>query len=291
MPLHRTLAICTAMIGVAVSCGGPDTAATPGAPVVETTSTSTSERAASPDPLWPTDLGDGHQEWGIEIIRTIPHDETAFTQGLERTQEGILESTGRRGESSLRLIDADTGEVVRSRDLSDQYFAEGLTVVDDQVVQLTWTSGVALRYDLATFEPREPFEYAGEGWGLCFDGSDLWMSDGSSRLTSRDPDTFEERGQVTVRLAGVAVERLNELECVAGRVLANVWQRDEIVVIDPSAGTVDATIDASALAASLDLPGILDRTAVLNGIADLGDGTLLLTGKLWPESFVVRLVG
>jgi glutaminyl-peptide cyclotransferase len=246
--------------------------------------TTTSVTVTSP---WPSDPGDGPHRWTVRVVRDVDHDPAAFTQGLEQTPAGILEGTGRRGRSTLRLVDLDTGTVLESRPLADEYFGEGLTVVDDEVIQLTWTSGIALRYDAATLEPVGSYTYAGEGWGLCFDGVDLWMSDGSARLARRNPETFAVLDDIEVRRAGDPVENLNELECIDGRVVANIWKSGEIVVIDPATGTVEATIDASGLVDAIDAA---DRDAVLNGIADLGDGTVLLGGKLWPRSFVVELV-
>ena len=269
---------------VAGACGRGTADVTASEPILIPAPTPATTRDPTP---WPDELGGPHQQWTVRVVRVIDHDPEAFTQGLEQTAAGILESTGRRGQSTLRLLDPATGEVLESRPIDDEFFGEGLTVVDDEIIQLTWTSGIALRYDADTLEPIGSYDYSGEGWGLCSDGNALWMSDGSSRLTRRDLQSFEPLGGIEVRREGTLIENLNELECVDGRVIANVWKSDEIVVIDPTTGSVMATIDASALAADIDAS---DGAAVLNGIADLGDGTLLLSGKLWPRSFVVELV-
>ncbi len=223
----------------------------------------------------------------VEVIRELPHDPGAFTQGLELDNGVLYESTGLVGRSSLRQVDRETGEVIRSRALPG-VFAEGLTVVGGELLQLTYTEGILYRWDKATFEPTGSASYEGEGWGLCYDGEGLWMSDGSSRLTRRDPQTFAVQSTLDVRRAGEPVPRLNELECVGDEVYANVWLTDEIVRVDASSGRVTATIDASALRERLPAGVAVD---VLNGIAfDAENGVFLLTGKFWPASFEVRFV-
>lgn len=225
----------------------------------------------------------------VDVLRQLPHDPGAFTQGLELDAGVLYESTGLVGRSSLREVDLETGEVVRQRDLPAPTFAEGLTVVDGELLQLTWRNGVLYRWDKETFEPTGTARYQGEGWGLCYDGEVLWMSDGSSRLTRRDPATFAVLGTVEVRRAGEPVLRLNELECVEGDVYANVWLTDEIVRVNKRTGEVTATVDAAPLRELM--PAGLGADAVLNGIAYLeGSGTFLLTGKLWPSAFEVRFV-
>jgi len=225
----------------------------------------------------------------VDVLRQLPHDPGAFTQGLELDAGVLYESTGLVGRSSLREVDLETGEVVRQRDLPAPTFAEGLTVVDGELLQLTWRNGVLYRWDKETFEPTGTARYQGEGWGLCYDGEVLWMSDGSSRLTRRDPATFAVLGTVEVRRAGEPVQRLNELECVEGDVYANVWLTDEIVRGNKRTGEVTATVDAAPLRELM--PAGLGADAVLNGIAYLeGSGTFLLTGKLWPSAFEVRFV-
>ena len=186
-------------------------------------------------------------------------------------------------------MDPLTGDVLRSVDLPDDRFGEGLALVDDRLVQLTWQDGIATVWDVETFDALETFEYEGEGWGLCHDGERLVMSDGSDRLTFRDPDTFEVLGEVSVTSAGRAEALLNELECVEADVWANVWRSDRIVRIDPDTGEVTASLDLAGILEAAPIPGS-EPPDVLNGIAwDATAGTFLVTGKLWPELIEIRV--
>lgn len=270
----------------------PETAAAP-APDPQTPEPSTAPAAG---PSLPTGLpdsadGPGAARWTVEILERRPHDPAAFTQGLEMADGSLYESTGLYGLSSLRRVDPATGAVTAETAVDEDLFGEGLTVVGDRIVQLTWKAGRALVYDRATLKLVGEFSYEGEGWGLCRSGDELVMSDGSNRLARRDPESFELIDTVTVASPGLAVDRLNELECVNGQVIANVWQTPELLVIDLANGQVKAVIDArplvdDALAAAPD-PNAID---VLNGVAALGDGTFLMTGKLWPHMYRVRVV-
>jgi len=219
------------------------------------------------------------------VVRALPHDPRAYTQGLLLHAGRFYESTGIRGRSSLRRVVPDSGVVEREIDLSDEYFGEGLALVGDRLIQLTWKNQVAFVYDL-DFTRLTSFQYTGEGWGLCFDGKRLVMSDGSSRLSFRDPATFEELGGVEVKLDGEPVTQLNELECVGHEVFANVWLTNWIVRIDPSSGRVLTAIDASDLLTEEEAR----HADVLNGIAyDPSTRHFFLTGKLWPKLFEVRI--
>jgi glutaminyl-peptide cyclotransferase len=221
----------------------------------------------------------------VQVLSTRPHDPTAYTQGLELYGRRLFESTGLYRQSSLREVDQHTGAVLRQKALADTLFGEGLTRVDDRLIQLTWREEIAPVYDLETFDEQELLGYRGEGWGLCYDGRRLIMSDGSTYLTYRDPDTFEPQGEVTVTRAGQPQGHLNELECVGDAVYANVWLTDEIVRIDAATGVVTAVIDASGLLT----PAEAQQAQVLNGIAyDGQSGHFLITGKLWPKLFEVR---
>ncbi len=228
-------------------------------------------------------------ELTYEVVATVPHDPTAFTQGLVLAPDGrLFESTGLYAQSQIRELDPATGEVLARVALEPDLFGEGLALVDDRLVQLTWREGVALVWRADDLAPLERWNYEGEGWGLCDDGTRLVHSDGTARLRFRDRDTFAELGAVDVSLDGRPVELLNELECVDGAVWANVWQTDDIVRIDPTTGAVTGVLDLSGL---LD-PAAAQGADVLNGIAHRPDtGTFLVTGKLWPTLFELRVTG
>jgi len=224
-----------------------------------------------------------------EVIAIYPTDPEAFTQGLLFHDGRLLESTGLYGRSSLREADPTTGRVLRRVALEERFFGEGLALVGDRLIQLTWREQIALVYDLATFTELERWSYEGEGWGLCFDGTALFRSDGSSTITLHDPGTFAVKGTLPVTRHGRPVPLLNELECVGGKLYANVFLTDMIVVIDARSGIVTAQIDARALTRASGRPLLPD--AVLNGIAyDPDEGVFYLTGKLWPTMFKVRFV-
>lgn len=220
------------------------------------------------------------------VIDSFPHDPGAFTQGLVSVGDQLFESTGLYGESSLRRVQLETGFVVQQIELDAAQFGEGLALVDDRLIQLTWQNGIAHVYDRDTFSRLTTYAYEGEGWGLCFDGQHLVMSDGSSSLFFRDPETFELERTIGVTIDGEPRDMLNELECVDGAVFANIWQTDLIVRINALDGAVTSLIDAS------DLLSLQERAAadVLNGIAyDPVRDSFLLTGKLWPRLFEVAL--
>ena len=241
----------------------------------------------------PFDDSDGVAQWTVEIIEWFPHDSEAFTQGLEIAGDVMYESTGLRGRSSLRTVNSTTGNVTTRIDLPDEFFGEGLTVVGDEIVQLTWQSGTALVYDRHSLQLVGEHRYDGEGWGLCLSGDVLIMSDGSDRLARRDPQTFELLGTVTVTAAGYdgRVDYLNELECVEGMVIANVWQTEQLLVIDPATGRAVAAIDAGPIIDNMRQNSSASDIDVLNGVAfDPETATLFMTGKLWPRLYRVRVV-
>ncbi|MCP4086631.1 MAG: glutaminyl-peptide cyclotransferase [Actinomycetia bacterium] len=234
------------------------------------------------------------------VVATHPHDVDAFTQGLLFWQGRFVESTGERGESDLRVVDPETGDVLALRTFDEPaveairqsvgidqgLFGEGVALVDDRLIQLTWTAGHALVWDLTSLEFEESLVYGGEGWGLCYDGSRLVMSNGSSFLTFRDPSTFEPTGSVEVTWAGQPVSSLNELECIGGQVWANIWKDNRILVIDPVSGAVSHVLDAT----DLEPDGVRGGRDVLNGIAhDPQTGRLWLTGKNWPVLYEVAV--
>lgn len=225
--------------------------------------------------------------YGYEIVNTYPHDTSAFTQGLLYRDGHLYESTGLNGRSSLRKVELETGKVLRMHRLVPEFFAEGLVDWQDSLIQITWHSGVGIVYDLATFEERRRFSYPGEGWGISHDGRRLIMSDGTSQLRFLDPDTLAETGRLTVRFQGQELRGLNELEYIDGRVWANVWPTDHVVMIDPDSGHVTGHLDLGNL-----LPRDQRRTGedVLNGIAwDAAGKRLFVTGKNWPQLFELKV--
>ena len=220
------------------------------------------------------------------IVVEYPHDSAAFTQGLVFDRGALYESTGLRGRSSLRKVDLVTGRVVRRRRLSDRLFAEGLALVGDELYQLTWTSGRAFVLRLKDFSLLREYRYAGEGWGLAYDGARLVMSDGSATLRFRDPQTFRVEREIEVREDAHAIDALNELEFVEGSVYANIWRSDRAVRIDPASGAVTGWLDLSPLVARERGAG---DAGVANGIA--WDGRILfVTGKLWRAVYGLELI-
>ncbi|HEY3746203.1 MAG TPA: glutaminyl-peptide cyclotransferase [Gemmatimonadaceae bacterium] len=220
-----------------------------------------------------------------DVTDHFPHDPTAYTQGLVWGDSVLYESTGQYGHSDVRRVDLHSGKVLASRPLPADRFGEGLALVKGRLYQLTWKEGVAYTYDAATLTPRDSFHYAGEGWGLTTDGTSLIMSDGSDSLRVLSPTTFQVQRVVHVRYEGAPVFQLNELEYMSGEVLANVYQSNWVLRIDPATGLVREVIDFADL-----YPDRPASAEVMNGIALAPDGKqLLLTGKFWPTLFQVRL--
>ena len=221
-----------------------------------------------------------------QVVNKFPHDPTAFTQGLIYRDGHLFESTGIKGQSSLRKVTLETGTVVERRAIDKRYFAEGLTDWGNRLLQLTWETKIGFVYDLATFEQLSTFTYTGEGWGLTHDGSRLIMSDGTSALRFLDPSTQGEIGRVVVKDGDRPIGRLNELEFIKGEVYANVWLTDRIAIISPATGRVTAWLDLAGLR-----PGPVSRgDDVLNGIAyDSQRDRLFVTGKLWSTVFEIRV--
>jgi glutamine cyclotransferase len=229
-----------------------------------------------------------------EIVRVYPHDPLAFTQGLVYANGRLFEGTGLNGQSTLREVELATGNVLRTRALDAQYFGEGLALVKDKLVQLTWKNQVGVVYDVNTFEPLRTFSYTHEGWGLAYTGQELALSDGTPILRFYDEDKLTEVRQVQVTENGTLVTNLNELEWVNGALLGNIWQTNWIVRIDPQTGVVTERFDLSGLLTEADYAEA--QTAgraidVLNGIAYDAEGDrLFVTGKLWPKLFEIRLM-
>src|SRR5688572_15592049 len=224
---------------------------------------------------------------GYQIINQYPHDTSAFTQGLV-LQDGVLyESTGLYGASSLRAVDLQTGTVLRRANVAPEFFAEGMTIFQGKVFQLTWQSQTGFIYDPATFTELGRFFYVGEGWGLTHDDEHLIMSDGTNQIRFLDPKSFQVVRQISVYDSqGSPLTNINELELINGEIYANIWQTDWIVRIDPASGVVRGWIDLTGLLPAGTAAG------VLNGIAyDEASGHLLVTGKYWPWLFELEVLG
>jgi glutamine cyclotransferase len=223
----------------------------------------------------------------VKVLKSYRHDPEAYTQGLIWLDGHLYESTGHYSRSTLRRVDLETGDVVEAVALPPEFFGEGLAAVADRLIQLSWREQTALLWDLKSLERTGELSYLGEGWGLCYDGRKLFMSDGSDVLTVRDPQTLAEIGRLRVTLSGRPVSNLNELECAEGWIYANVYQTETLLRIDSDTGEVRATIDASGLLSTTERQGV----DVLNGIAYNNDtGSFYLTGKLWPKLFEVVFV-
>ena len=227
--------------------------------------------------------------YGYEIVNSWPHLRSHFTQGLVYHDGKLYESTGQYGSSLLCRLDLKSGEVKKKVDVDRQYFAEGMTILNDRIFQLTWQAHKGFIYDLKDFKPLGEFAYDGEGWGLTNDGQSLIMSDGTNRLRFLDPQSFSVARTVEVFDHGHPLLDLNELEYIKGEIYANIWHSDRIVRIDPKTGKITAWIDLSGLRPREDDDG--DSDNVLNGIAyDSKADRLFVTGKRWSKLFEIRLV-
>lgn len=227
------------------------------------------------------------ERYKIEVVKAYPHDTGSYTQGLFWHGGSLYESTGLNGKSTFRKVDLQSGQALTKLPFNRKYFVEGSVILGDKLYILTWTNKVIFIYDANTLEYRSTYSYPREGWGLTTDGKSLISSDGSSRIYFLTPELKLERS-INVTLNGRAVRYLNELEWIDGRIWANVYTTDTIVIINPDTGIVEATVDCEGL-----LPERLrtSDTDVLNGIAVDSEGRIFLTGKNWPELYEVKLVG
>lgn len=227
------------------------------------------------------------ERYKIEVVKAYPHDTESYTQGLFWHDGSLYESTGLNGKSTFRKVDLQSGKALTKLPFNKKYFVEGSVILGDKLYILTWTNKVIFIYDADTLEYRSTYSYPREGWGLTTDGKSLISSDGSSRIYFLTPELKFERS-INVTLNGRAVRYLNELEWIDGRIWANVYTSDTIVIINPDTGVVEATVDCEGL-----LPERLrtSDTDVLNGIAVDSEGRIFLTGKNWPELYEVKLVG
>ncbi|MEO1014631.1 MAG: glutaminyl-peptide cyclotransferase [Pseudomonadota bacterium] len=226
------------------------------------------------------------------VVNSYPHDPNAYTQGLLVHDGDFFESTGIEGDSSVRRVDIETGDVKQHQALPDQFFGEGMTLVDDRLIMLTYRAGVAFVLSKDGFRRIDQFRYAGEGWGLAHDGARLIMSDGTDVIEFRDPETFHVVESVKVTYRGRPLNRLNELEFIEGRIYANVYTTDQIVRINPDTGAVDAVIDLTGLLPETERGAQQGKPPeVLNGVAhDAETGRLFVTGKYWPKVYEIELV-
>lgn len=227
------------------------------------------------------------KDYKVQVVKEYPHDTDSYTQGLFFHEGRMYESTGQYGSSTFRIVDMETGKPIEKLKFARKYFAEGSVILGDNLYILTWESKVAFIYDAKTLEYKSTYSYPREGWGLTTDGKQLIASDGSSKLYFLTPD-FKLQRTVDVKLDGRPVRLLNELEWIDGKIWANVYTTDIIVIIDPKTGTVEGRVDCAGL-----LPQQLRdyRTDVLNGIAWNPDTKkLYLTGKYWKRLYEVKLV-
>lgn len=223
------------------------------------------------------------------IINEYPHDMSSYTQGLEFYNGELYEGTGQYRESKLRKVDYKTGEVLKNIDLPNEYFGEGITVMNDKIYQLTWKKGTGFVYDINSFEKTGSFKYGNslEGWGICNDGSKLYKSDGTEKIWTLNPETLVEEGYIQAYHNKGKVVELNELEWVNGKIYANRWNKNGVAIINPENGAVEGVIDFTPLKDSVKQHPKLD---VLNGIAyNPETGTLFVTGKYWDKLFEVEI--
>lgn len=225
--------------------------------------------------------------WAYEIVSTYPHNLENFTQGFEFSENQLYESTGQKGGSKIAKIDLSTGNDISKIALDATHFGEGITILGDTVYQLTWTTNKCFLYNKNTLEilPKD-FTYQGEGWGLCNDGNQLIMSDGTERLTFRNPKTFEVIKTIEVYTHEQPVIRLNELEYIDGLIYANIWMTSNIAIIEPETGRVIGVIDGTNLATI----GRGKIGEVFNGIAyNKAEDAIYVTGKLWEKIIKIKL--
>jgi glutaminyl-peptide cyclotransferase len=228
--------------------------------------------------------------YSYKVLETYHHDIKAYTQGLEFHNDTLYESTGQYNQSSLRKTDYPTGKVLTKIDLANQYFGEGLTIMDDKVFQLTWRENTGFIYSLKELEKTGSFVYneSKEGWGLCNNGSKIFKSDGTEKIWTLNPDTLSEESYIEIYTNNSVIDNVNELEWVDGKIYANVYQRDAIAIVNPANGAVEGVIDLKGLQKMVTQHTTLD---VLNGIAYKGEPNILyVTGKNWDKLFKIEII-
>lgn len=225
----------------------------------------------------------------MEVIATYPHLQESYTQGLEFYGDSLYESTGQYRESDLRITNVRTGETLKKIELPDHIFAEGMTILNDKVYQLSWKAGYGYVYDLG-LNRVDDFRYgkSKEGWGLCNNGEYLYKSDGTDKIWKIDPVTYEEIGYIQVISTKNSISKINELEWIDGKIYANVYQTNGITIINPETGVVEGVIDLKTITAQI--PNADKDDNVLNGIAyNAKTGTIFITGKRWDKMFEIKI--
>ena len=225
-------------------------------------------------------------KYTYNIKAVYPHDTNSYTQGLQFVDGVLWEGTGEWGKSALQKVDLKSGRAEVLATLPKSEFGEGITVLGDKVYQLTWTNNKVHVYDLQGNHLKD-MRYVGEGWGLTSDGESLYMSNGTTDIYKMNPETFKREGKITVTMRGEAVNFINELEWIDGKIWANVYTTDYVVIINPQTGIVEGLIDLTGLLKEED---ITERTDVLNGIAYDAEGKrIFVTGKLWNKLFEIEI--
>jgi glutaminyl-peptide cyclotransferase len=282
--LALLVVLCVGLLGFYLSrstfLGAPNPSPTP----TVTLPSQPTVAPTKPAHLTPTPSANQPTTYTYTVVNTYPHDTSAFTEGLVFDNGILYESTGLYGASSIRRVNVSTGAILQKVNLADQYFGEGIAVVNDLVIELTWQNGIGFIYDKNNLTLKGNFSVTGEGWGLTYDGSSLIMSNGSSTLTFLDPVTFQPTRTVSVKDGATPLINLNELEYIDGDIYANIWMQQKIVIIDPQNGQVKGYINLS----NIYQPHGSDD--VLNGIAyDQTTGRLFVTGKNWPNLFQITV--
>lgn len=243
-------------------------------------------------------------EYTYQVVHTYPHDRSAFTEGLFYKDGFLYEGTGEEGQSDIRKVKLETGEVVQKHVLPEEYFGEGIIAWKDRLYELTWKTEIGFVYNLSTFEPQKDFHYPGQGWSFTTDGKRLFVDDGTTQIRIWDPETLQETGRISVTDQGQPINRspnwcsdpdgrcLNEMEWVKGEIYANIWMTDKFVRINPNTGKVTGWVDCTGLLVPQDrIEEGKTPTDVMNGIAyDAQGDRLFVTGKRWPKLFEIKLV-
>ena len=225
-----------------------------------------------------------------KILEEYPHDIDAYTQGLEFNNGILYESTGQYKKSSLRKTNFETGEVINVVNLSDPYFGEGLTIINNKIYQLTWREKTGFIYNLETMEKKGSFVYgkSKEGWGLCNNGTSIYKSDGTEKIWKLNANTLGEEDYIEIYTNTSKIKSVNELEWVEGKIYANIYEKDAIAIVNPANGAVEGVIDFTSLKNHVSK---LKIDEVLNGIAYKGEPNILyITGKNWDKLFKVEII-